>query len=144
VCSSDLGDDGWFELLAPDGTEPVDIRPPVDYYASLSSVYAGARYSLNVASLLLPSALTQRHFDVWTAGGFLLTDATPGLDIFPEELTAPIRLASPQDLPGAVERLEREPALYRHLQRAWQNCLKEHTIRRRILTVLHCLDAAEP
>jgi len=114
-----FGDEGWYALLASGGTRP-DIRPPLDYYGSLSGVYASARYSLNLTSLLLPSGLTQRHFDVWTAGGFLLTDSTPGLDIFPDELTAPIRLASFRDLPGVVDRLERDPALYRHLQIAWR------------------------
>ena len=134
-----FGDDGWLELLTSAGTGPADIRPPLDYYVSLSSVYASARYSLNLTSMLLPFGLTQRHFDVWTAGGFLLTDSTPGMDIFPDELTAPIRLSSPRDLPDVVKRLERDPALYRHLQIAWRNCMKKHTIRHRILMLLRCL-----
>ena len=44
----------------------------------------------------MSEALTQRHFDVWAAGGFLLTDRTPGLDIFPRELVEPIVLRPPR------------------------------------------------
>ncbi|MEG2172743.1 MAG: glycosyltransferase [Desulfovibrionaceae bacterium] len=101
-------------------------RPPVDYYSTLPRLYATAPYTLNVTSLLLPHGLTQRHFDVWAAGGFLLSDNTPGLDIFPPELTAEIRLARPQDLPHQLQRLDADPALRQQLQEAWQQHIRLH------------------
>lgn len=80
-----IGDDGWQSYLGD-----VETGKPVDYYGSLPSLYAGAGCVLNITSLLLPGSLNQRHFDVWAAGGYLLSDATPGLEIFPEELVKPV------------------------------------------------------
>lgn len=101
-------------------------HPPVDYYASLPRLYATAPYTLNVTSLLLPHGLTQRHFDVWAAGGFLLTDASPGLDIFPDQLVAEISLAHFQNLPQSLHRMDSDPAHRRHLQEAWKEHLRAH------------------
>lgn len=134
-----FGDDGWKELLPPGG----DLRPPVDYYNGLFDVYARARYSLNVTSLLLPAGLTQRHFDVWMAGGFLLSDATPGLDIFPEELVRPVRVTCPARLAAHVECLERDPSLRQHLGDAWRALLlREHSYAARVRTLLDALTVA--
>jgi len=150
-----FGDDGWQPLLAP-GT---DIRPPVDYYATLPAVYRAARWSLNVTSLLLPAGLTQRHFDVWAAGGFCITDDTPGLDIFPPELRREIAFsparsggkdtASPpktDDAPslGALlDRLERDPSLRGDLAAAWRaHILSGHTYRHRVRTLCEALGLA--
>lgn len=146
------GDDGWQPLLAP-GT---DLRPPVDYYVTLPAVYRAARWSLNITSLLLPAGLTQRHFDVWAAGGFCITDDTPGLDIFPEELRREIAFsparsggndtappAGSGDAPGLgtlLHRLERDPALRADLVAAWRaHILSRHTYRHRMRTLLDTL-----
>ncbi|WP_353116063.1 glycosyltransferase [Nitratidesulfovibrio sp.] len=146
------GDDGWQPLLAP-GT---DLRPPVDYYVTLPAVYRAARWSLNITSLLLPAGLTQRHFDVWAAGGFCITDDTPGLDIFPEELRREIAFsparsggndsappAGTGDAPGLgtlLHRLERDPALRADLVAAWRaHILSRHTYRHRVCTLLDTL-----
>ncbi|KHK01786.1 glycosyltransferase family protein [Desulfovibrio sp. TomC] len=110
------GDPGWRELLPP-GT---DVRPPVDYYGALPGLYAGAGVSVNVTSLLLPRGLTQRHFDVWAAGGCLITDATPGLTLFPAKLTAPIRYASPPAAGRLAADLLANPNRRKDLTAAWQ------------------------
>ena len=123
------GDEAWRELLP----ELADLRPPVDYYATLPTIYAQARYSLNSTSLLLPSGLNQRHFDVWIAGGFLLTDATPGLEIFPAELRREIVLPHPNRITEAIARFENDAALRAQLQDAWKKCLLDrHTYRHRV------------
>ena len=128
-----FGDAGWRALL----DDAADIRPSVDYYTDLAAIYAASRYSLNITSLLLPAGLTQRHFDVWTSGGFLLMDATPGLHIFPSELVRPVCLEKPGDLLPAVERLERDPLLRQHLAEAWQACLtREHRLSHRLTSML--------
>lgn len=95
-----VGDAGWKRCLPE-----AEILPPVDYYGSLPSLYARAGAILNVTSLLLPHSLSQRHFDVWAAGGLLLSDTTPGLDIFPEELTAPILCRTADDFPRRLKSL---------------------------------------
>lgn len=140
-----FGDEGWQPLLPP-GTE---IRPPVDYYATLPAVYRAARWSLNVTSLLLPAGLTQRHFDVWAAGGFCITDDTPGLDIFSPELrreiafsparscgentTSPPKTDDAPSLGALLDRLERDPTLRGDLAAAWRaHILSGHTYRHRV------------
>lgn len=115
---------------------PKKAHPPVDYYGGLARLYATAPYTLNVTSLLLPHGLTQRHFDVWAAGGFLLTDTNRGLDIFPAQLVDEIRLARPQDLAHRLHRLDADPAHRRHLQEAWQEHLRaNHCYKHRIATI---------
>lgn len=110
-----IGDEGWRALLPN-----LPLSPPVDYYGSLPDVYASAGYTLNVASLLLPGSLSQRHFDVWAAGGLLVSDNTPGLDLFPRELTEPIRVARPEELPEKWAALRSRPARTRELIEAWR------------------------
>lgn len=128
-----FGDENWKNLLPKS-----DVRPAVDYYHGLFPLYAQARYSLNITSLLLPSGLTQRHFDVWMAGGCLLTDATPGLRIFPAELTKIISLERPNDLQKRIEFFEKDRTLRQDISTAWQECLRsQHSYGLRIATLLH-------
>ncbi len=134
------GDAGWKDAL-PDGA---DLRPEVDYYGPLASIYAAAGWCLNATSLLLPHGLTQRHFDVFAAGGFLLSDATPGLGLFPKELTRPISFSAPSELPGLVARLESEHGLRVELIRAWRTLLHaRHRYEHRVTSVLEHLAGAD-
>ncbi len=134
-----VGDDGWRDVLpgAP-------VEPPVDYYTALPGLYARACAVLNVTSLLLPHSLSQRHFDVWAAGGLLLSDATPGLDIFPASLTEPIRLRGPADLPERLEALAATPKRTEALCAAWREELRRrhgYALRLRTLWRLAAEDA---
>ena len=100
----------------------------------LPDLYASAAV-LNVTSLLLPRSLSQRHFDVWAAGGVLFSDATPGLDIFPTSLTEPIRLRGPEDFWPRWDEACSRPAQMAELRRAWREHLRsahdyEHRVRR--------------
>jgi hypothetical protein len=124
------GDTAWRELVA----EPFELLPPVPYGPVLAGMYASARAVVGTVSPLLPQGLTQRHFDVWAAGGCLLTDASPGLSLFPEELTRPITYARAQDIP----RLARERAHDRDgLIAAWRELLAAgHTYGHRVRRVL--------
>jgi spore maturation protein CgeB len=130
------GDPGWRSMLSAD----VELRPEVDYYGPLPEIYHQARYTLNLTSLLLPHGLTQRHFDVWTAGGFLLTDATPGLDIFDRDLAHETTFASPKELPQLVQRLEREQGLVAQLRTAWRaHILEKHTYNQRVENIFKAI-----
>ena len=87
--------------------------------------------------MLLPHGLNQRHFDVWLAGGFLLSDNTPGLGFFPPELSNEIRFLKARDIPRLVERLEKNPRLRADLMDAWKKeILKAHTYTCRARTIL--------
>jgi hypothetical protein len=131
-----FGDAGWRELL-PDG---MDLREPVDYYGALPGVCAGAAACLNCTSPLLPHALTQRHFDVWAWGGLLVSDATPGLDIFPQELTRPITFARPEGIAPALRALLASADAGAGLKAAWRGEIAaRHTYAHRARAVLKAL-----
>ncbi|WP_449242305.1 glycosyltransferase family protein [Desulfovibrio sp.] len=127
-----IGDDGWRDLLPG-----ADLRPPVDYYGGLAAAYREAACCLNVTNLILPSGLTQRHFDVWGTGGFLLSDANPGLDIFPADLTRSVTFHRAEDIPGLFKRFASDSPEKRDLARAWREELAaRHTYARRVAQVL--------
>ncbi|MDR2161373.1 MAG: glycosyltransferase [Desulfovibrio sp.] len=136
-----FGDAGWQGLLPPTAR----LRPPVDYYARLPGIYAAARFSLSLTSLQLPSGLNQRHFDVWMAGGVCLTDASPGLALFPRDLVRPVRFSSPEDIRRAARRAEDYPGGREALIADWRGViLEKHTYRHRAEQVLEILSPARP
>lgn len=122
------GDAGWTTILPQ-----IAVHPPVDYYGALPGLYAGAAVTLNLTSLLLPHGLTQRHFDVWAAGGILLSDATPGLDLFPPDLVSPIVFRRPDEIAPRARELAGNTAL----TAAWrEHILAAHTYEQRITKLL--------
>ena len=128
-----FGDSNWSNLLP----ESAEIWGEVDYYGPLAGIYGQAEYTLNTTSLLLPRGLTQRHFDVWAAGGFLITDATPGLELFPEELAGEISFDHPRHVSSVLNNLERDSSLRSDLQQAWRKLiLTSHTYRQRVETIM--------
>lgn len=129
------GDDAWLNLVGAD----FSLAPPVDYYGPLAGMYASARCVVGATSPLLPRGLTQRHFDVWAAGGRLISDATPGLELFPRELTAPITYKTPAHLAGTIASLEEAGP---GLAQAWRELiLNKHTYSHRIRTILERIKA---
>ena len=123
-----VGDAGWQDLLPG-----LEVLPPVDYYTTLPDLYRRAGAVLNVTSLLLPQSLSQRHFDVWAAGGLLLSDATPGLRLFPQELTRPVTLSRPAELLPRLAALRADPARARELRQAWREHIRSgHAYRHRV------------
>lgn len=130
------GDQGWQKLLAG-----AILHDPVDYYGKLPQIYAGALAVLNVTSLLLPQSLSQRHFDVWAANGFLLSDPTKGLEIFPQDLVGPIRVDGPEKLREKLAWLESRPAYRSKLSSAWrEHILGNHLYTHRISRILEILE----
>lgn len=138
-CLTVFGDEAWRELLP----RTADLRGPVDYYATLPDIAASALCCLNLTSPLLPRGLTQRHFDTWAWGGLLLTDATPGLDLFPAELTREIAFRAPVELAGRFRALTSSPDLAVGLKAAWRAELaRAHTYAHRMTIVLEGLGLA--
>ncbi len=129
-----IGDEGWRDQLPGN----IDLRPPVDYYGPLASLYEQAPVTLNMTSLLLPHGLTQRHFDVFAAGGLLITDNTPGLSLFPKDLTQPITFTAPQNAPSTIKTLLSNAPLARTLRADWRALLlNEHTYTKRLETLIN-------
>ncbi|MDL2307381.1 glycosyltransferase, partial [Desulfovibrio sp. OttesenSCG-928-C06] len=121
----------------------LDLRQPFDYYAHIYEIYSSAPFTLNLNSLLMNAGLTQRIFDVWLTGGFCLTDDSPGLFIFPEELTRAVTFRTPEELPELVRRFKESPDAKEETRRAWQSeILKKHTYRTRLETLLEQVEQA--
>lgn len=134
-----FGDAGWRELLP----ESTDLRGVVDYYTALPDIVASAGCCLGLTSPLLPCGLTQRHFDTWAWGGLLLSDATPGLDLFPAELTQEITFQAPATLAERFRALTGSSSLAADLKTAWRAELtRAHTYGHRVAELLEGLGLA--
>lgn len=132
-----FGDAAWRDELADFPSSALDLRGTVDYYTELPALYRAAELVLNITSLLLPAGLNQRHFDVWMSGAAQLCNASPGLDIFPEELVRPLLFHKPGDIPRRAAELLGQPGLLRSLKHDWKALLAaEHTYTQRVRTIL--------
>lgn len=128
-----FGDEKWGHIQSI-GAVP---RPLLDYYTQLPAVYRAAAVSMNVTGMQLPAGLTQRHFDVWAAGGFLITDANPGMQLFPEELAKPVTFKRPAEIEPLFKRYKEENQDKSDLREAWrQHILTDHTYDNRVTMVL--------
>jgi hypothetical protein len=127
------GDQGWDGLIQ----NSAELRGEVDYYGPLSHIYEHSGISLNLTSLLLPCGLNQRHFDVWAAGGFLLTDATPGLALFPRSLAREVTFHTPHEAAALARRFLLDPSARMEIGRAWrEEILMNHTYGHRVDEIL--------
>ncbi len=109
-----IGDEGWQNILGNN----LQILKPVDYYTQLQEIYAKAKFTLNIPSLLMPSALTQRHFDVWLAYGFLFSLPTQGLDIFPQDLQDAFCAKNTDNINNFIDLYSTNISLYMQIQSA--------------------------
>ncbi len=129
-----FGDATLWQKLLPQAPTHV-FHENVDYYGELSALYAAAPAVLNITSLLLPAGLTQRHFDVWAAGGFLFSNTTDGLNIFPKELVQAMAFSRAEDAKSAVQHMSHSTK--EELKMGWQEHLRaKHSYEIRMKFVL--------
>lgn len=131
-----FGDAGWKQHIIG----LTDLRPPVDYYSGLAQIYRSAAVSLNITGLLLPGGLTQRHFDVWAAGGLLLTDRNSGLNIFPKHLVDAVCFRRAEEIPARINHLLANSHMTSQLRAAWrEHIVAHHTYRNRVQSLFPLL-----
>jgi len=134
-----FGDEKWGQIKSI----KAETRPLLDYYAHLPAVYKKASVNMNVTGMQLPAGLTQRHFDVWAAGGFLITDANPGMSLFSEKLAEPITFNTPAEILPLFKRFKEETEEKAELREAWrQHILSHHTYENRVDRIFESLSKA--
>ncbi len=127
-----IGDKGWNDLL----NKP-KLLPPIDYYTTLPSYYNRANFTLNIPSMLMPNALTQRHFDVWLSDGFLFSAPTKGLEIFSNEHQESITVATPDELQMKMKVLSLNTSHYNNLKKYIKNeIISSHLYKHRVETMI--------
>lgn len=131
-----MGDNAWQEILSTSHT----FYRPVDYYKDLPTYYKNSLFTLNLTSLLMPANLSQRHFDVWKHGGFLLSSPSKGMEIFPQNIQSIITVNNPQDCLNRLELLLTKPALKSEIQKNMQEEIaQKHCYTHRLQYILeHC------
>ena len=129
-----VGDIAWKSILRK---QPAfTFIEHIDYYTTLPHYYAHAKAQLNCTSPLLPMGLTQRNFDVFAAGGMLITDESKGLDIFPKELTKSITYSCPSDITRLWENIKNQNL--DSFKTHWREYIKEnHTYKKRMQDLLN-------
>ncbi len=131
------GDKAWKKILP----EWITVRPEIDYYGPLASIYSSARFILNLTNMHLPGGLTQRHFDVWAAKGFLITDKTKGLNIFPRELAEEISFSTLSEMLELFARMDMDSSLRADLKSRFHSLIKSrHTYRHRLENMFSLLN----
>lgn len=131
-----MGDSAWQNIL----TMPHTFYPPCSYYHDLPNYYRTALFTLNLTSLLMPGNLSQRHFDVWNNGGFLLSSPSSGMNIFPSDVVSLITVKSPESCLKRLELLMANPALKHDVQTTMRQEIQEkHTYAHRLRAILEYL-----
>lgn len=128
-----MGDNAWQDILATAHT----FYKPADYYKDLPSYYKNSLFTLNLTSLLMPSNLSQRHFDVWKHQGFLLSSPSKGMEIFPQDMQSVITVYNPKDCLNRLELLLTKPALKAEIQKTMQaEIAQKHCYTHRLHSIL--------
>jgi spore maturation protein CgeB len=130
------GDEGWKEVLPGCGS----VRPSVNYYSELPSVYRGSVINVNATSFQMPTAVNQRVFDVPACGGFLLTDHQEDMDRFFEPGRESVCYETPEEaveLAAYYRKNETERLKIAHAAR--ERTLAEHTYEARMSALVRSI-----
>lgn len=135
-----IAGDAYWRLYAG-GVKGVQLHPPIGYYSSdLFEFYRHSRVNLNVSSAQLPTATTQRIFDVPCAGGFVISDHKDQIaECFAIGEEA-ITYARTEEIGPLVEYYgENREAAGKVVASARRRILAEHTYEHRLKTMVRAL-----
>jgi spore maturation protein CgeB len=125
------GNEDWSRRLKGQPLGKCYTGSPVRH-EDLPKLYRNSRININIHHLQSSTSLNLRVFDVPAAGGFLISDAMPGIEEFFEPDREIVLYRSPEELAEKtafyLERPEERRAI---AERARQRVLKEHTFAHR-------------
>jgi spore maturation protein CgeB len=128
--------EGWKHLLGPG----VKTHPNIDYRNSLCDTYRKICINVNITSCQMPSAVTQRVFDIPMAGSFVISDDQKDLrELFdvPKETIIYENLVDLREKIGYYLAHEKERAAV--IAAAQEHIKNEHTYSIRIQKILQLL-----
>ncbi|WP_147821502.1 CgeB family protein [Salidesulfovibrio onnuriiensis] len=130
-----VGDEFWKEALGRHGL-PFTWFGRMHYERELPDFYRRVEINFNTTSLQSSNAVNQRVFDIPACGGFVLTDATTGLERLFEPDVEVATYAGVDDIRGQVQRwLEDAPGRNGIAAAAQKRILAQHTYEHRLLTL---------
>ncbi|MDX9973748.1 MAG: glycosyltransferase [FCB group bacterium] len=132
------GDEGWVGHCSR-------LDAPLAYETELPLFYRACEINLNVTSIQMPRAVNQRVFDCPAAGGFLITDAQPDIELLFEPGSEIMTYSSNEECRHLIRFFRGDPAIRREVvARARRRILAEHTYEHRLNTIAALVREAFP
>ncbi|MFC1809294.1 glycosyltransferase [Candidatus Omnitrophota bacterium] len=121
-------------------TAKIAKRPVVDYRSELSKVFKASTINLNSTRPQLKTTVNQRIFDVFSSGGFLLTDYRAYLDEIIPFSSDLISFSNPHDLKDKITYyLKHEDERSELIIAAQKTVRHHHTYLHRIEELMHVI-----
>lgn len=122
-----FGDEEWLKLY------PDHYYGKVDYYKELPKLYKKAKIIINVTSFQMVSAVNQRVFDVFSSGGFLISDYREDYDLLFGKGVIPV-YKNPDDLTEIVKKYLADEEERKSISESVKQILKKkHNYRLRLI-----------
>lgn len=133
------GNEDWVPLIAGKPLESC-FRGPIDPVRQLPHLFASSKININLHSVQCRGSLNQRDFNAPMAGGFLVSDWTPGAGRYFEPGKEAVYIVNVDDLLRTVEYyLDRDDLRESVVERARQRVLHEHTYGHRVDRILQAI-----
>jgi hypothetical protein len=127
------GDDDWLKVPGMKASNLKGLIAPAD----LPALYRRSRLNLNLNFMQVSSTINPKVLDIAAAGGAVLTDYRPELELlYQEPAVRPFAFHSLDELPEKVEALLKVDLTdYRHALR--DHTCRHHTLQQRALWIAH-------
>ena len=118
----------------------IDYRGSVDYWTQMPKVFYGSKINLNFTIPNIKSGIPLRVWDVLGAGGFLITNYQPELELYFEPDKDLVIFESKQDLAQKVSYyLEHEEQRRKIAENGYKKVKLNHSYKQRIAQMLEIL-----
>lgn len=118
----------------------IDYRGSVDYWTQMPKVFYGSKINLNFTIPNIKSGIPLRVWDVLGAGGFLITNYQPELELYFEPDKDLVIFESKQDLAQKVSYyLEHEEQRRKIAENGYKKVKLNHSYKQRIARMLEIL-----
>ncbi|MFO7816634.1 MAG: glycosyltransferase [Desulfovibrionales bacterium] len=130
------GDEHWQNFIF-ESPECI-VHTPIGYYTpDLARLFFNSKVNFTASSLQMPTALTQRNFDVPASGGLLLTDRKKQLEECFDPETETLFYENAEEIPEIIKKFIRDRDTARRIVRAARKRIhSEHTYTHRMREIM--------